>query len=160
MKRYWLAALPLLVIGYVLFSFEPGVKKSNHREGFFHASIFDTLPAKATYPVAIEELQGIQWNNAGKSAYLFEYKADHKAILKMVASLPVSIDSVRADLQCLPLIDTHLLNKLYAVKQKVKGSFSWHEALDQFTAYSCIKDTDQHVVLLHNTTDRVIHLIL
>lgn len=155
-------SLLLLPIAFVILVITiPPKYKSNFESYVTPASLHDTLPPSYLEKVKASEIQGYKiQKEAGAITYYYEYKADHKQVLKELAALPFPVDSVRADIQVRAITHVSELKQLEALlkDKQVTNAFHVTEPIENYSIYQCVK-AEQHFVLLSKNTHTVIHII-
>lgn len=112
----------------------------------------------------LKEIRGVkvEYDQAGKISYYFEYEADPAVVLNAIASLPFRKDDNRSSVQC-GLMNSET-NPLEAYKDLPEqefnaGSFFWKANPEEYTFYECLRSPMRHTMLVSKTSSRILHRI-
>jgi len=162
----------LLIVPFVvLFSFAL-FKKNIHEPGhhtvdgntaiILATSLADTLGEKAFQKLRIADVAGVKVKYpTGNFASYFEYQADHQNLLRAVGSLPAAVYAKRFDTFCRPISYESLPEELHhpsGLEQENASAF-WFAPKEDYLVYDCLKAPFRHTLLLHKTTNKVIHRV-
>jgi len=125
-------------------------------------SLADTLGESAFQRLHIADVDGIKVKYpTGNFASYFEYQADHQNLLRAVGSLPATLYASRVDTSCRPISFENLPTELQHpcdLEQENASTF-WFASREDYVVYDCLKAPFRHTLLLHKTTNMVIHRI-
>ena len=112
----------------------------------------------------IQEIHGVKIMDydRNKVEYYFEYEATGIDTLKMIASLPFSIDDrVSSVGPMLMESDSNPLevNSSFTEEARNATSFFWNAKAEDFTFYECIKSPMKHTLLISKTSSRILHKV-
>jgi len=159
MKFNGLLLLPVALI--LIIAITSKQKKSRYDwHSTSRAYLHDSLPPSFLMNVNPVEIQGYKiQEESGSTTYYYEYTADHQQVLKEIAALPFPSDSIRADLQCRAITELSEITQLEELlkDERITQTFRT-EPVSNYTIYQCLK-SQQHFILLDNTSDKVIHII-
>jgi hypothetical protein len=126
------------------------------------ASMRDTFPEKFFRRINPREKQGIVLAfRPGESTAYFEYEADPKVVLSVIADLPFSAYGHVADTCVLPVQSEGVLNGANSLsnQQQLSTAFFFDNDLADFDAYECRKPPFRHFILVQKGTHRILHKI-
>jgi len=112
----------------------------------------------------IQEVHGVKimdYENQ-KIEYYFEYEANAKDTLQMIASLPFRMDDHISNVA--PVLmesDSSPLevNASFTKEALDATSFFWKVKAEDFTFYECIKSPMKHTLLVSKTSSRILHKV-
>jgi hypothetical protein len=112
----------------------------------------------------IHEIHGVKImdHDRQKVEYYFEYEATEVDTLKMVASLPFTIDDHPSNLAPVPMeSSTNPLevNPTFTAEILDAIAFFSNAKADEFTFYECVKSPMKHTILISKTSSRILHKV-
>jgi len=162
MKFNTLLLFPLALIAIIVIMRNPNRAATKDANLVLAVSLQDSLPESFITKVAPHEIQGYRVvKSSTESISFFEYRANHQRLLKELARLPFAADSVRADTQTRIITDALEIRQVAALlkEQSIADHFQMKEPISDYEVHHCLKTPQQHYVLLHKESDRVIHLV-
>lgn len=160
MKINALLLLPAALLAIIVITHKPQSETYHWQSSITHASLHDSLPDSYLLQVKPKEIQGYQVSKSiHENIYYFEYTARHEDVLKGLSMLPFHADSLRADVQSRIIAGTELTRIRNLLRDSDIIRSVDQPNLDEYAVFECLKTPQHHFVLLHRTSDRVIHII-
>ncbi|HYG20158.1 MAG TPA: hypothetical protein VD816_14570 [Ohtaekwangia sp.] len=124
-------------------------------------AISDSLPPKAVSALGLHNVTGVKIKYiTGQYAQYFEYEADRAAVLQMLALLPFSRYTEKADTVARRIGHAEfekLRREIPSVE--LENSTSFWSADEAYDVYECLKFPLIHTVLISKDSNRIIHRI-
>jgi hypothetical protein len=112
----------------------------------------------------VQEIHGVKisYNDPGKYAYYFEYRANARDTLQAIETLPFDPYGRVSSTTCMLMnSEANPLDERHAFPEEVQQAtaFFWNVNAADFTFYECIRSPERHIVLISKTSDSILHKV-